>query len=100
MVCGFLRKFKFARQMILMLLFFGIGIFFFVKFIQSVSRPAPKPKNHYIETHQKKMQDDYLYNEYLKFCKEKGELPMEKSGFQELRMKEDAMNRKINESFK
>ncbi|WBV60239.1 hypothetical protein PFY12_14520 [Chryseobacterium camelliae] len=83
-----------------MLLFFGIGIFFFVKFIQAVSRSAPKPKNHYIETHQKKINDDYLYDEYLKFCKEKGELPMEKSGFQELRMKEEAMKRKINNAIR
>lgn len=86
--------------MILMLLFFGIAIFFFVKFLQALSKPHPKPKNHYIETHQKKMYDDYLYDEYLKFCKDKGELPMEKSGFQELRMKEDAMKKRINESLK
>ena len=83
-----------------MLLFFGIGIFFFVKFVQALSNGPQKPANHYIKTHQKKMQDDYLYDEYLKFCKDKGELPMEKSGFQELRMKEDAMKRKINECFK
>lgn len=86
--------------MILMLLFFGIAIFFFIKFLQALSKPHPKPKNHYIETHQKKMYDDYLYDEYLKFCKDKGELPMEKSGFQELRMKEDAMKERLKNAIK
>lgn len=86
--------------MILMLFFFGIGFFFFVKFIQAISGGNKKRNNHYIRTHQKKMRDDYLYEEYLEFCKNNGELPMEKSGFRELRMKEEEMNIKIKNAMK
>ncbi|MGE8535896.1 MAG: hypothetical protein ACN6OJ_15015 [Chryseobacterium sp.] len=46
------------------------------------------------------MNDDKLYDEYLEFCRKNGELPMEKSGFQELRMKEEKMKEKINNAFK
>ncbi|MGE8528513.1 hypothetical protein [Chryseobacterium rhizosphaerae] len=72
----------------------------FYWFLKAVSGKKKSQINPYIETHQKKMYDDKMYDEYLDFCKKNGELPMEKSGFQELRMKEDKMRRKINESMR
>ncbi|MGI9582652.1 hypothetical protein ACR1PO_15765 [Chryseobacterium sp. RRHN12] len=46
------------------------------------------------------MVDDKMYDEYLEFCKMNGELPMEKSGFHELRMKEEKMKEKINNAIR
>lgn len=46
------------------------------------------------------MDDDKLYADYLEFCKMNGELPMEKSGFHELRMKEEKQRQKLNDAFK
>ncbi|MEJ5105499.1 hypothetical protein [Chryseobacterium sp. MYb328] len=56
--------------------------------------------NPYIETHQNKMNDDKIYDDYIEFCKKNGELPMEKIGFRELRMREEELKRKINESMR
>ncbi len=83
--------------MILMLLF--IALFFYIVINNAVERKKRKV-NPYIDVHQKKMNDDKMYDEYLEFCKSNGELPMEKSGFQELRMKEEKQRQKINDAFK
>ena len=80
-----------------MLLF--ITLFFYIVINNAIKRKKRKV-NPYIETHQKKMVDDKLYEEYLEFCKKNGELPMEKSGFQELRMKEEKQRQKLNHAFK
>lgn len=57
-------------------------------------------KNHYIEEHKKKMDDDRLYNEYLNFCRENNEVAMDRKGFEDLRRNEVAFNKKMNEILK
>lgn len=52
--------------------------------------------NSYIKIHQKKMIDDERYKLYLEWCKEKGQLAMDKNGFEELRNQE----KEFYESFK
>lgn len=79
-----------------MILMFLILCFCFYWFLNAVFGKKKTHPNPYINTHQKKMNDDKLYDEYLEFCKKNGELPMEKYGFRELRMKEEEMNKKIN----
>lgn len=79
---------------------FVILCFCFYWFLNALFGKKKAVVNPYIDQHQKKMNDDKLYDEYLEFCKKNGELPMEKSGFQELRMKEDKMKEKINNVFK
>lgn len=83
--------------MILMFLF--ITLFFYIVLKNAFGKKKSQV-NPYIETHQKKMDDDKLYADYLEFCKMNGELPMEKSGFHELRMKEEKQRQKLNDAFK
>lgn len=83
--------------MILMWLFIALFLFFTIKNALDKRKGKVNP---YIEQHQKKMDDDKLYSEYLEFCKKNGELPMEKSGFQELRMKEEKLKEKINNAIR
>lgn len=45
-------------------------------------------KNKYIIDHEKKLKDDADYEEYLEWCKFKGELPADREGFDEYDMKE------------
>jgi len=45
-------------------------------------------KNRYIIDHEKKLKDDADYEEYLEWCKFKGELPADREGFDEYDMKE------------
>lgn len=45
-------------------------------------------KNKYIIEHEQKMIDDTVYEEYLEWCKFKGEVPAEKNGFDKHRMEE------------
>ncbi|MDV4026131.1 hypothetical protein CMT52_17505 [Elizabethkingia anophelis] len=45
-------------------------------------------KNKYIIEHEKKMLDDKEYEQYLEWCKIKGEVPSEKVGFDKHRMEE------------
>ena len=52
-------------------------------------------KNKYIEDHKKKLKDDNEYNEYLEWCKMKGEIAIEKEGYDEYRMQEYLMYRKL-----
>ncbi|MBE4949903.1 hypothetical protein [Chryseobacterium culicis] len=72
----------------------------FYWFLKAVSGKKKNTVNPYIDLHQKKMDDDKLYADYIEFCKKNGELPMEKSGYQELRMKEEKQREKINNAFK
>lgn len=44
--------------------------------------------NKYILIHEQKLKDDAVYDEYLDWCKFKGESPVDKEGFDEHRMKE------------
>lgn len=83
-----------------MILFFLLLTFCFYLFLNAVFGKKKNNVNPYIDQHQKKMNDDRLYGEYLEFCKKNGELPMEKSGFKELRMKEEKQREKINNAFK
>lgn len=59
-----------------------------------------KPKNYYIENHKQKIFDDLLYNEYEKFCIEKGELPISKKGFFEYRVTDNNFLKSINKYIK
>ncbi len=52
--------------------------------------------NSYIKIHQKKISDDERYKQYLEWCKEKGQLPMDKKGFEEIRDNEKALYEKFN----
>ncbi len=83
-----------------MILMFFILCFCFYWFLNALFGKKKSQINPYIDQHQKKMQDDRLYDEYLEFCKKNGELPMEKSGFKELRTKEEMQRQKINNVFK
>lgn len=51
--------------------------------------------NKYIIDHEKKIEDDKIYDEYLEWCKIKGELPVEKNGFDKHRMEEYYLYKKI-----
>ena len=51
--------------------------------------------NPYIIKHEQKLKDDALYQEYLDWCKSKGELPADKEGFDEYRMKEYVLYRNL-----
>ena len=52
--------------------------------------------NPYIERHLDKMKDDEIYNEYLEFCKQNAEIPLNKVGFDDLRLNEWKAKRKLN----
>lgn len=54
--------------------------------------------NRYIINHEKKLIDDAEYDEYLEWCKFKGELAVDKDGFDEHRMKEFLMYKKLLKS--
>lgn len=83
-----------------MILLFLVLCFFFYWVLNALFGKKKVHPNPYIDTHQKKMNDDKLYDEYLEFCKKNGELPMEKSGFRELRMKEEKLKEKINKAIR
>lgn len=75
-----------------MLLF--ITLFFYIVLKNAFGKKKSNV-NPYIETHQKKMNDDKLYNEYLEFCKKNNETAMEKKGFEELRKKDEAHQQRM-----
>lgn len=80
--------------MFIVSILFFIGIFFFLK---SLFQPKKREvlKNTYIENHEKKLKDDKDYNEYLEWCKMKGEMALEKEGYDEYRMKEYHLYKKL-----
>lgn len=51
--------------------------------------------NKYIIIHEKKIHDDAVYEEYIDWCKFKGESPVDKEGFDEHRMKEYLLYKKL-----
>lgn len=54
-------------------------IFLGILFIIGASRHYKKSKpNFYIQEHQKWERNEYMYNEYLKWCEYKGDIPMNK----------------------
>lgn len=76
---------------------FSLGVFFILKSKKRVDK-EPEPvaeKNKYIEIHEKKILDDKEYDEYLEWCKMKGEIAVDKEGYDEHRMKEYLMYRKL-----
>lgn len=84
-------------DIIFSIILISLGVFFFLKYI-SFSKKKEEPvvgKNKYIEIHEKKIIDDKEYNEYLEWCKMKGEIAVDKEGFDEHRMKEYLMYRKL-----
>lgn len=56
--------------------------------------------NPYILEHEKKMKDDDAYEEYLNWCKKKGELSMSKSGFDNFRINEWKLNERIKKAMR
>jgi len=65
--------------MILALLFFGLAIYGFVKMVSS--KPNQNTNNPYIKKHAKKLENDINYQNYLKWCQQNGEIPMDKAVF-------------------
>ncbi len=55
-------------------------------------------QNRYIQNHEQKLKNDAEYEEYLEWCKMKGELAVDKDGFDEHRMKEFMMYKKLMKS--
>lgn len=82
-----------------------LGVFFIIK--KGVSKNKKEKtalsegevlQNRYIQNHEKKLKDDAEYEEYLEWCKMKGELAVDKDGFDEHRMKEFMMYKKLMKS--
>ena len=80
-----------------------IGVFFLFKSAFSKKKPIENKilsegetlKNKYIMNHEKKIKDDAEYDEYLEWCKFKGELAVDKEGFNEYRMHEYQLYKKL-----
>lgn len=83
--------------MILMWLLIALFLFFTIKNAFDKRKGNANP---YIDQHQKKMNDDQLYSEYLEFCKKNNETAMEKKGFDELRKKDEAHQNRLNNILK
>lgn len=71
-----------------------IGIFLILKVVFRRKKHEVL-KNKYIENHEKKLKDDEDYSEYLEWCKIKGEIALEKEGYDEYRMKEYQLYKKL-----
>ncbi len=56
-----------------------------------ISNRKASKRNPYVEEHQRKMKDDILYKNYLNWCEENGQLPVDKIGFDKIRGKEKAL---------
>ena len=73
----------------------GVTIYLFSR-RKALKKTRPvAPKNKYIEIHEKKIIDDTMYNDYLEWCKAKGEIAVDKEGYDEHRMKEYMMYKKL-----
>lgn len=81
--------------MILFLCLIILTVFLFSKRNASKKTPPISHKNKYIEIHEKKIIDDNEYNDYLEWCKMKAEIAVDKEGYDEHRMKEYLMYRKL-----
>ncbi|RMZ58963.1 hypothetical protein D1632_15470 [Chryseobacterium nematophagum] len=76
---------------------FIIGLYLIAKVVfgkkkEVISNP---PVNKYITRHEEKLKDDQEYKEYIEWCKIKGELANDKEGFDEYRMKEYQLYKKL-----
>ncbi len=88
--------------MILAFLLISFGFYVMIKSARKKNKPTVQQKtegevlkNKYIIEHEKKLQDDKVYEEYLDWCKFKGEIPVDKEGYDEHRMKEFQMYKKL-----
>lgn len=83
--------------MIIPLFLIGLGIYIVFKYVifRKNSVQENPAENKYIADHEKKIIDDHKYDEYLEWCKIKGEIPVDKIGFDEHRMKEYMMYKKL-----
>lgn len=84
-----------------------IGLVLWARRIESTRKERKRVKsegekliNPYIIEHERKVIDDEIYEEYEKWCMSHGELPMEKKGFDELRIKEWELNRKVRKAMR
>lgn len=84
-----------------------IGLVLWARRIESARKERKRVKsegekliNPYIIEHERKVIDDDIYDEYIDWCKFHGELPMEKKGFDELRIKEWELSRKVRKSMR
>lgn len=84
-----------------------IGLVLWARRIESARKERKRVKsegekliNPYIIEHERKVIDDEIYEEYEKWCIFHGELPMEKKGFDELRIKEWELNKKVRKAMR
>lgn len=61
---------------------------------------AKRKKNKYINSHNEKLTDDKDYEDYLEWCKVKGELPLPKKDFFVFRHNEWKFNEQIKKAMK
>ena len=81
--------------MVLFCILVGVTIYLFSR-RKALKKTEPiVHKNKYIEIHDKKITDDMEYNDYLEWCKMKGEIAVDKEGYDEHRMKEYLMYKKL-----
>ena len=81
--------------MILFCILVGVTIYLFSRHKALKKTEPVAPKNKYIEIHEKKITNDTEYNDYLQWCKMKGEIAVDKEGYDEHRMKEYLMYKKL-----
>lgn len=55
----------------------------------SKKKPIKEQINPYIWYHKMKLKNDMDYEEYLKFCAQVGEAPVDQAGFEDIRKKEE-----------
>ena len=84
-----------------------MGLTLWVRRIETARKERNREKtegenmlNPYVLEHERKLIDDEVYDEYIEWCKFHGELPMEKKGFDEIRMKEWKLQQQIRKAMK
>jgi hypothetical protein len=77
------------------LFIFGTYLIAKVVFGKKKAVVSNKIENKYIAKHEAKLKDDEEYQEYIEWCKMKGELAADKEGFDEYRMKEYQLYKKL-----
>ncbi|PIF44297.1 hypothetical protein CLU96_1238 [Chryseobacterium sp. 52] len=80
--------------MLIALFFVVIGFYLIRKSLVKKEKPV-QPANKYIVIHEQKIKDDSEYQDYFEWCKMKGEIAVEKEGYDEHRMKEYMMYKKL-----
>lgn len=95
----------------LAVLFVVLGVFLLIKNVirKNIERRKEQKReksegeilqNPYILEHERKIIDDEIYEEYVEWCKFRGELPVDKKGFDEHRTKEWKLQNKIKKSMR